>query len=66
MVGNKRLELLRLAAPDPKSGVSANSTNFPYGSGKGARTLDTLVNSQSLYLLSYPGIFTFIFLTYLL
>ena len=26
MVRIKRLELLRLAAPDPKSGVSANST----------------------------------------
>ena len=61
LVRTKRLELLRLSAPDPKSGASAipprpqdvspmiaRKGNDP----SGTRTPDTLIKSQVLYHLS--------------
>ena len=59
LVRTKRLELLRLAAPDPKSGASAIPPRppdrfFPRKGGdpSGTRTPDTLIKSQVLYHLS--------------
>ena len=43
MVRDKRLELLRRKALDPKSSVSANSTNLAYGAQEGTWTL-TIIN----------------------
>ena len=59
LVRTKRLELLRLAAPDPKSGASAipprpqTFLGNPEGDDpSGTRTPDTLIKSQVLYHLS--------------
>ena len=57
LVRTKRLELLRLATPDPKSGASAIPPRPPAfppkgGDPSGTRTPDTLIKSQVLYHLS--------------
>ena len=56
LVRTKRLELLRLSAPDPKSGASAIPPRPPVpqkgGDPSGTRTPDTLIKSQVLYHLS--------------
>ena len=59
MVRTKRLELLRLSAPDPKSGASAipprpqiNLFRKETGDPSEIRTPDTLIKSQVLCQLS--------------
>ena len=56
LVRTKRLELLRLSAPDPKSGASAipPRPRIPIKGGdpSGTRTPDTLIKSPVLYQLS--------------
>ena len=57
MVRTERLELSHLAAPEPKSGVSTNSTTSAYlienGVDNGARTHDRRNHNPELYQLSY-------------
>ncbi|SOC26634.1 hypothetical protein BTH160X_290082 [Brochothrix thermosphacta] len=48
----KGLEPPRLAAPDPKSGASANSATSANYEPCWARTSDPLIKSQMLYQLS--------------
>ena len=67
-MGAEGLEPPCLAAQDPKSCVSANSTTRPveaidhsesiclYSGGAGARTLDPLIKNQLLYQLSYASV----------
>ena len=57
LVRAKRLELIHPAAPEPKSGASANSATPAYheielGDPSEIRTPDTLIKSQVLYRLS--------------
>ena len=57
VVRAKRLELIHPAAPEPKSGASANSATPAYheielGDPSEIRTPDTLIKSQVLYRLS--------------
>ena len=57
LVRAKRLELIHPAAPEPKSGASANSPTPAYheielGDPSEIRTPDTLIKSQVLYRLS--------------
>ena len=54
MVGERRVELLRLSAPDPKSGVSAIPPLAPGQTGGSyrTRTCGPLIKSQLLYQLS--------------
>ncbi len=65
MVRMERLELSRLSAPEPKSGVYTNFTtsagiirdqkdiNKGYGVNEGDRTLDRRSHNPELYQLSY-------------
>ncbi len=54
MVRTERLELSHLTAPEPKSGVSTNSTTSAIiGVDDGARTHDNRNHNPGLYQLSY-------------
>ena len=63
MVRVRGLEPPRIAALEPKSSVSTNSTILAHGAPTRTRTADLLITNQLLYQLSYRGINFYFYLS---
>ena len=63
LVRVRGLEPPRIAALEPKSSVSTNSTILAHGAPTRTRTADLLITNQLLYQLSYRGINVYFYLS---